>query len=134
MRGSAYFRHVGYSELAIAIGMPSICFRFESDEFKLELLFFFQSSGHREELQCHVEEDTAEERVMKIEKILLAEVFPYRVIDRGKSKLRMETACAHVQVERHPEFHLDCAYTGRATEDRVVDVRILEGSVVDRTR
>ena len=88
----------------------------------------FQSSEHREELPCHVEEDTAEKRVTKTVKILLvtslgrcdvrmtAGVCPYRVIDRGKSKLRMETSRAHVQMERHPEFHLDCAYMGRATE------------------
>ena len=40
MRGSAYSRHVGYSELAIAIVIRSISFSSESDEFKLELLFF----------------------------------------------------------------------------------------------
>ena len=43
---------------------------------------------------------------------------PFRVVDRGKNKLRMETSRAHVRVGRHPEFHLDCAYMGRATEDR----------------
>ena len=69
-------------------------------------------------------------------KILLTELRPFRVIDRGKSEAhrRMEASCAHVQMERHPEFHLDCAHMGRATEDRVVDVRILEGSAIDRTR
>ena len=40
MRRSAYFRHFGFSELAIAIIIPSISFRSESDEFKLELPFF----------------------------------------------------------------------------------------------
>ena len=81
----------------------------------------FQSSEHREELPCHVEEDTAEKRGTKTVKILLvtslgrcdvrmtAGVCPYRV---------METSRAHVQMERHPEFHLDCAYMGRATDDR----------------
>ena len=30
----------------------------------------------------------------------------------------MEASRAHVQMERRPEFHLDCAHMGRATEDR----------------
>ena len=110
MRGSAYFRHVGYSELAIAIVMPSISFSSESDEFKMNWCSF-QSSERREELQCHDEEDTAEKRVTKTVKIL-------RVIDRGKIEARIAPSCAHVQMQRHPEFHLDCAYMGRATEDR----------------
>ena len=29
----------------------------------------------------------------------------------------METSRAYDQMERHPEFHLGCAYMGRATED-----------------
>ena len=29
-----------------------------------------------------------------------------------------ENSRAHVQVERHSEFHLDCAHMKRATEDR----------------
>ena len=43
----------------------------------------FQSRGHCEELQCQVEDNAAEKLVTKIVKILLAEVCPYRVIDRG---------------------------------------------------
>ena len=78
----------------------------------------FQSLGHCEELQCQVEDDAAEKLVPKIVKILLAEVCPYRVIDRGRGKLRMETSCAHVPMEKHPEFHLDCGYMGRASKDR----------------
>ena len=61
----------------------------------------FQSSEHREELQCHVQEDTAEKRVTKIVKILLAEVRPYRAIDRGKSGAKLPSSCAHVQMERN---------------------------------
>ena len=90
----------------------------------------FQSFEHREELQCHVEEATVEKRVAKKVRILLvtslgrcddrltAGLCPCRVIDRGKSGARLPSSCAHVQMERHPEFHLDCAYMGRATEDR----------------
>ena len=90
----------------------------------------FQSSEHREELQCHVEEVTAERLVAKTvtNKIftslgrcddrMTAGVCPYHVIDRGKSGARLPSSCAHVHMERHPEFHLDCAYMGRATEDR----------------
>ena len=40
------------------------------------------------------------------------------MIDRGKSGARLPSSCAHVQMERHPEFHLDCAYMGRETKDR----------------
>ena len=73
---------------------------------------------------------TAEKRVTKTVKILLvislgrcddrmtAGVCAFRVIDRGKIEARLPSSCAHVQMERHPEFHLDCAYMGRATEDR----------------
>ena len=92
-------------------------------------------SGRREktqrgELQCQEDEDTAEGLVVKTMKVLLvtslgrcddrltAGVCAFRVIHRGKSKLRLPSARAHVQMERHPEFHLDCAYMGRATEDR----------------
>ena len=51
---------------------------------------------------------------------LTAGLCTFRVIDRGKSEAhrRMEASRAHVQMERHLEFHLDCAYMGRATEDR----------------
>ena len=89
-----------------------------------------QSSEHREELQCHVEEDTAERRVVKTmtNKIfarlgrcddhVTAGLCPHRVIDRVKSGARLPSSCAHVQMERHPKFYLDCAYMGRATEDR----------------
>ena len=49
---------------------------------------------------------------------MTAGVCPYRVIDGGKSGARLPSSCAHDQMERHPEFHLDCAYMGRATEDR----------------
>ena len=48
----------------------------------------------------------------------IAGVCAFRVIDRGKIEARLPFSCAHVQVERHPEFHLACAYMGRATEDR----------------
>ena len=70
-------------------------------------------------------------RVVKTVKILLvtslglcddrltAGVCAFRVIDRGKIEARLPSSCAHVQMERHPEFHLDCAYMGRANEDRV---------------
>ena len=85
----------------------------------------------REELQCQVEDDTAEGLVAKTVKILLvtsfgrcddrltAGVCTFRVIDRGKSEAhrRMEGSRAHVQMERHPAFHLVCAYMGRATEE-----------------
>ena len=40
------------------------------------------------------------------------------MIDRVKSGARLPSSCAHVQMERHPEFHLDCAHVGRASEDR----------------
>ena len=61
----------------------------------------FQWSEHREELQCQVEEDTAEKRVSKTVKILLvtslgrcdgrstAGVCAFRVIDRGKIEARL---------------------------------------------
>ena len=80
----------------------------------------------REELQCQVEVDTAEGLVAKTVKILLvtslgrcddcltAGVCTFRVIDRGKIEARLPSSRAHVQMERHPEFHLDCG----ATEDR----------------
>ena len=70
-------------------------------------------SGMREEtqrgeLQCHVEDDTAKGPFVKT------------VTDRGKSGAhrRTEALHAHVQMERRPEFHLDCAYMGTATEDQ----------------
>ena len=77
-----------------------------------------------------MKDGTAEKRVTKVVKILLvtrlgrcddrltAEVCTYRVIDSGKRGARLPSSCAHVQMERHPEFHVDCAYMGRATEDR----------------
>ena len=80
--------------------------------------------------KCHVEEDTAERLVEKIvtNKIftslgrcddrMTAGVCPYRVIHRGKSGARLPSSCAHVQMERHPEFHLNCSHMVRATEDR----------------
>ena len=40
------------------------------------------------------------------------------MIDRVKSGARLPSSRAHVQMERHPEFHLDCAHVGRASEDR----------------
>ena len=84
-------------------------------------------SGRREktqrgELQCQVEDDTSEGLVVRTttnniftslgrcDDRLTAGVCTFRVIDRGKRQ-------AHRR-ERHPEFHLDCAYVGRATEDR----------------
>ena len=95
----------------------------------------FLSSEHREELQCHVEEDAAEKRVTKIVKILLAEVCPYRAIDRGKSGAKLPSSCAHVQMERHPEFHPGLCLHGKSNRrSRVVDVWIFEGPAVDRTR
>ena len=86
----------------------------------------------REELQCQVKDDTAEGLVAKTVKILLftslgrcddrftVGVCTFRVMDRGKSEAhrRMEASRAHVQMERYPKFHLDCAYMRRATEDR----------------
>ena len=44
-------------KLAVAIVIPSICFSSESDELKLELLFF--PIVRCEELQCQVEDDAA---------------------------------------------------------------------------
>ena len=77
----------------------------------------------REELQCQVDVNTPEGLVVKTVKILLvtslgrcddrltAGVCTFRVIERGKSEAhrRMEASRAHVQIERHPEFHLECA-------------------------
>ena len=83
----------------------------------------------REELQCLVGDDTAEGLVVKTvtNKIftslgqcdgrVTAGLCTFRVIDRGKSGARLPSSRAHVQMERLPEFHLDCAYMGRATED-----------------
>ena len=47
----------------------------------------------------------------------MTQLCTFRVIDKGKSEARLPSR-AHVQMERHPEFHLDCALMGRATEDR----------------
>ena len=87
------------------------------DQFQLRTCRSFQSSEHREELQCHVEEVTS---LGRCDDRSTTGVCAFRVIDRGNSEThrRMETSCAHVQMERHPEFHLDCVYMGRATEDR----------------
>ena len=77
-----------------------------------------------------MEDDTAEGLIVKFvtNKIftsldrcddhVTAGLCPFRVIDRGKSGARLPSSRAHVQIERHPEFHLDCVYMGRATEDR----------------
>ena len=78
----------------------------------------FQSFEHREELQCQVEEDTAEKRVTKTVKILLvtslgrcddrmtAGVCPFRVIGSGKS----ETTISSSLDREHLEVLLDSAY------------------------
>ena len=92
----------------------------------------FQSSEHCEELQCHVEEDTAEKWVTKTVKILLvislgrcddrmtAGVCAFRVIERGRLKRGFHP---HVPMFRWKRTSgipsgLCCAYMGRATEDR----------------
>ena len=113
-----------------ALSSPSTLTGFPFQIFTTPNCCSFQSSEHREELQCHVEEDTAERLVTKTvtnnifislgrcDDRMTAGVCPYRVIDRGKSGTRLSSSCAHVQMERHPEFHLGCANMGRATEDR----------------
>ena len=82
----------------------------------------------REELQCQVMSDTAEGAVVKTMRVLLvpslrerddhltARLRPLCVIDKGMNEVhrRMEVSRGH----GHQEFHLDCAYMERATEDR----------------
>ena len=81
----------------------------------------FQLSEHREKLQCQVVKTVTNNiftSMGRCDDRMTAGVCAFRVIDRGKIEARLPSSCAHVQMERHPEFHLDCAYTGRATEDR----------------
>ena len=79
-----------------------------------------------------MEDDTAEGLVVqtvtyiifinlgRCDERLTAGLCTFRVIDRGKSEAhrRMEASRARVQMERRAEFHVDCAYMGRATEDQ----------------
>ena len=75
----------------------------------------------REKLQFQVEDDTAEVLVVKTvtNKIFSLDrcdhhvttgMCLFRVIDRGKIGARLQSLRAHVQMEQHPEFHLDCVY------------------------
>ena len=80
----------------------------------------------REELQCHVESDTAEGAVVKTRRVLLAPSFgkendcsveglcTFRVIDRGNSEVRLPSSRDH----GHLEVRVDCACMERAAEDR----------------
>ena len=101
----------------------------------------------REELQCQMEDATAEGLVVKTvtNKIFTSldrcddhvttGLCPYRVIDRGKSKLRMETSRAHVLMERHPGIPSGlCLHGKRNRRWRVVDVRIMEWPVVENAK
>ena len=84
----------------------------------------------REELQCQVENDTAEGPVVKTMRVLLAPslrrandcltagLCTFRVSDRGKSEVRLPSLRAHRHLGWYLEVLLDCANTERATEYR----------------
>ena len=94
----------------------------------------------REELQCQVENDTAEGSVVKTVRVLLVPSLGegddhltaglcHRVIGRGNSEAhrRMEARRGH----EHLEFRLGCACMERATEDRELPI-LVERFLKDR--
>ena len=96
----------------------------------------------REELQCHVESDTAEGAVVKTRRVLLAPSFgkendcsveglcTFRVIDRGNSEVRLPSSRDHGHLEVRVGL---CLHGKSSRRSRVIDVQILEGSMAGRT-
>ena len=82
--------------------------------------------AQREGLRCKVESDAVEGTVVETTKVLLAPILgkgnsrlttglcAFRVIDRGKSEVRLPSS----RDQGHLEVLLDCACTERATGDR----------------